>query len=52
MVCYKTLYFKLFNAITDALEAPDFEAVKVLLQQAQIDAEEAYISAGDTNREK
>lgn len=45
MVSYKTLYFKLFTAITDALEAPDFEQAKALLQQAQIDAEELYISA-------
>lgn len=48
MVSYKTLYFKLFNAITDALDAPDFDAAKALLQQAQIDAEELYISANDT----
>ena len=48
MVSYKTLYLKLFNAITAALEAPDFNTAKALLQQAQIDAEEAYISANDT----
>ena len=47
MISYKTLYFTLFNAITDALEASDFETAKALLQQAQIDAEEAYISAGE-----
>ena len=48
MISYKTLYFKLFNAITAALDAPDFDAAKALLQQAQIDAEELYISANDT----
>lgn len=46
MVRYKTLYFKLFNAITDALEAMEaqnFGQAKEILRQAQIDAEEAYL---------
>ena len=38
MVNYKKLYFRLFNAITDAIE---------ILQKAQIDAEEAYIDEGE-----
>ena len=38
MVNYKKLYFRLFNAITDAIE---------ILQKAQIDAEEAYIEDGE-----
>ncbi len=38
MVNYKKLYLRLFNAITDAIE---------ILQKAQIDAEEAYMDAGD-----
>ena len=46
MVRYKTLYFKLFNAITDALEAMEaqnFGQAKEILRQTQIDAEEAYL---------
>ncbi len=38
MVNYKKLYFRLFNAITDAIE---------ILQKAQIDTEEAYMDEGD-----
>ena len=46
MIHYKMLYLKLFNAITDALEAMEaqnFGQAKELLRQAQIDAEEAYL---------
>ena len=39
MINYKKLYFRLFNAITDAIE---------ILQQAQIDTEEAYIEEGES----
>ena len=35
---YKKLYFKLFNAVTDAIED---------LKQAQIDAEETYTEDGE-----
>ena len=35
---YKTMYAKLFNAITDAVE---------ILQQAQRDTEEMYIESGE-----
>ena len=35
---YKTMYGKLFNAITDAVE---------ILQQAQRDTEELYIESGE-----
>ena len=38
MVNYKKLYFRLFNAITDAIE---------ILQKAQIDTEEAYIEEAE-----
>ncbi len=38
MVNYKKLYFRLFNAITDAIE---------ILQKAQIDAEDSYIEDGE-----
>ena len=40
---YKNEYFRLFNAITDAIEVLDKAAAA--LKQAQIAAEEAYISA-------
>ncbi len=39
MINYKKLYFRLFNAITDAIE---------ILQQAQIDAEDFYIEEGES----
>lgn len=38
MINYKKLYFRLFNAVTDAIED---------LKQAQIDAEDAYIEEGE-----
>lgn len=47
MIRYKELYFGLFNAITDALEAVDAQNIgqaKEILRQAQIDAEEEYLS--------
>ena len=50
MVHYKTLYFKLFNAITDALEAMEeenFGQAKQILRQAQIDAEELYLEQAE-----
>ena len=46
MVTYKELYFHLFNALTDALEAPTFDAAKEILQTAQQEAEEMYINHG------
>lgn len=33
MTDYKKLYFALFNTITDAVEAPDFEHAKGLSQR-------------------
>lgn len=45
---YKKLYFKLFAALADAveaLEAADCEAAKRILILAQQEAEETYISA-------
>ena len=39
MVDYKTMYYKLFNAITDAVE---------ILQSAQIETEEMYMDTPET----
>lgn len=47
MVDYKKLYFHLFNTLTDALEAPNLEAVRSILRQAQADAEETYLQDTD-----
>lgn len=44
---YKKLYFQLFAALADAVEAieqQNYEQAKVILIQAQQDAEEQYIS--------
>ena len=43
MINYKKLYFQLFNAVTDAIEA---------LKQAQIDAEESYIEDDEIDPSK
>ena len=40
---YKTMYYKLFNAVTDAVE---------ILQQAQIEAEERYIKSSEKDEHK
>ena len=48
---YKELYYRLFNAITDSLrmmEQQNFGMAIKRLKKAQYDAEEAYISAGDS----
>ena len=34
MINYKQLYFTLFSALTDALEAPDFDQTKEILIRA------------------
>ena len=47
MVDYKKLYFQLFNTLTDALEAPNFDAARQILCQAQTDAEETYLRDTD-----
>ena len=47
MTDYKKLYFTLFNTLTDALEAPNFETAKAILRQAQADAEELYPREAD-----
>lgn len=47
---YEKLYHDLFNAITDAPEAPERGAIlqaSALLIRAQQDAEEAYLAAGE-----
>lgn len=41
---YKKMYYYLFNAITDALNETDKASADAILIQAQIDAEEIYIS--------
>ncbi len=41
---YKKMHLLLFNAITDALNTNDFKKAEIILKQAQIDAEEIYIS--------
>ena len=44
---YKKLYFRLFGALADAveaMEASDFAAARELLIRAQQEAEEEYIS--------
>ncbi|MBQ8389948.1 MAG: hypothetical protein IJZ66_00665 [Oscillibacter sp.] len=43
MIDYRRLYFTLFNAITDALEAPDFTQAKSILMEAQQESEEQYL---------
>ena len=40
---YKTMYYKLFNAVTDAVE---------ILQQAQSEAEERYIESSEKDEHK
>ena len=45
---YKTMYFHLFNRITDALRAleqQNYGQAEALLKQAQQEGEEAYITA-------
>ena len=47
---YKKMYFFLFNAITDALEAlriQDYEQAKEILINAQQRGEDLYIEAGE-----
>ena len=45
---YKSMYFKLFNAVTDALttldEKDDIFKMSYILKQAQCECEEIYIS--------
>lgn len=41
---YKRMYYLLFNAITDALNCEGKEEADRILKQAQIEAEEIYIS--------
>lgn len=43
MTDYKSMYYKLFNAITDVVE---------ILQQAQKEAEEIYINTSDDEDEE
>ena len=47
MVDYKKRYDQLFNTLTDALEAPDFDTARQILRQAQTDAEETYLRDTD-----
>ncbi|MBQ2750931.1 MAG: hypothetical protein IJF34_14195 [Clostridia bacterium] len=41
---YKKPYMILFNSITDALNAKDFESAKQILIHGQIAAEDAFIN--------
>ena len=55
MEIYKKMYYRLFNAITDALaalEQQNFGTAAEVLQQAQIDSEELYLDAEDEDEEK
>ena len=57
MLSYKKLYLKLFNSVTDGINALErFDGVKALyiLKQAHISCEELYISSeeGKTTNEK
>ena len=50
MEIYKKMYYRLFNAITDALaalEQQNFGTAAEILRQAQIDSEELYLDAED-----
>ena len=40
---YKTMYYKLFNSVTDAVE---------ILKQAQLDVEEIYIDSSEKDEHK
>lgn len=40
---YKTMYYKLFNSVTDAIE---------ILKQAQLDVEEIYIDSSEKDEHK
>ena len=47
---YEKLYFTLFNCLTDAIEElgkQNYESAIAILQAAQQQAEELYISAGE-----
>ncbi|MBQ8851541.1 MAG: hypothetical protein IJZ66_03780 [Oscillibacter sp.] len=44
MINYRKSYFILFNAISDALEAPDFEQAKSILVDARLEAMELHLS--------
>jgi len=40
---YKTMYYKMFNAVTDSIE---------ILKQAQLEAEEMYIESSEKDDSK
>ena len=47
---YKKMYFRLFNAITDALrlmEGQDYSHAQIILMLAQQQMEELYIESGE-----
>ena len=41
---YKRLYHYLFNSVTDALEAETISEMREILINAQVEAEEIYVS--------
>ncbi len=47
MEMYKKMYYKLFNAITDAIEIDDKEKADEILKNAQIETEEMFIGFGE-----
>ena len=44
---YKKMYYRLFNRVTDALNAKTKEESDEILKNAQIETEEMYISFED-----
>ena len=44
---YKKMYLHLFNAVTDAINEPNYIKRIEMMKQAQIDTEEMYISHCD-----
>ena len=50
MLSYKKMYFKLFNSLTNAIEEinnNNYGKAKDIMINAQIEAEEEYISSGE-----
>ncbi len=45
MNLYKKMYYRLFNAVTGALEENSIEEIKTILIKAQQETEEMYISS-------
>ncbi len=50
MRVYEKLYYRLFNAVTDALEELNYGRAAELLKTAQRDGEEFYIEQGQKTK--